>query len=132
MHFLNISWLFACQVLAPCGVNEFVCGKAAEWVSNGTQLCQAAGFAVQYGSEEGVTCYGGKASFDSIADSWKGSKSEILQKAETLGLSEDFLQWLHEMSFSEKVSWAVGGMVLTAGLLFIRFHLYLISFLSET
>jgi hypothetical protein len=33
---------------------------------------------------------------------------------------EDFQQWVQEMQFSEKVSWAVGGLVLTAGLLFMR------------
>lgn len=116
---------FTYQVLAPCGVNDFVCGKAAEWVSNGTELCHAAGFAIKlsdnaYVGAEEASCYGGRASLDSIADSWKSSQSELAQKAENLGVLEDFLQWMQEMPFSEKVSWAVGGMVLTAGLLFIR------------
>ncbi|KAJ6359708.1 hypothetical protein OIU77_003837 [Salix suchowensis] len=31
------------RVIAPCGVNDFVCGQASEWVSNGTELCHAAG-----------------------------------------------------------------------------------------
>ncbi|XP_012088984.1 uncharacterized protein LOC105647486 isoform X2 [Jatropha curcas] len=113
------------QVLAPCGVNDYVCGKAAEWVSNGTELCRTAGFAVKLSDyvhidTEEASCYGGKASLDSIAESWKASHSELPQKPGNLGILEDFQQWVQEMPFSEKVSWAVGGMVLTAGLLFLR------------
>ncbi|KAJ6757110.1 hypothetical protein OIU74_026375 [Salix koriyanagi] len=86
------------RVIAPCGVNDFVCGQASEWVSNGTELCQAAGFAV-------------KLSDDAYVD--------VEEKAENLGVVEDFQQWVQEMQFIEKVSWAVGGLVLTAGLLFM-------------
>ncbi|KAH7574668.1 hypothetical protein JRO89_XS03G0328800 [Xanthoceras sorbifolium] len=112
------------QVLAPCGVKDFVCGIAAEWVANGTELCRAAGFAVKlpddkYIDMEEASCYGGKASLDKIADSWKGSRSEVHQKAESLGILEDFRQWVQEMTLSERVKWAVGGMVLTSGLLFV-------------
>ncbi|KAM7478318.1 hypothetical protein LguiA_026531 [Lonicera macranthoides] len=109
------------QVLAPCGVSDFVCGRASEWVSNGTELCVAAGFASKPYNDaikETSSCYGGKASLDSIADSWKSSNSGFSQKAENSGVLEDFQQWAREMPFSERVSWAVGGMVLTAGLLF--------------
>lgn len=111
------------QVLSPCGLSEFVCGKSSEWVSNGTELCRHAGFAVKssedsYQGMEGPSCYGGKASLDSIADSWKSSHSRVPQNA-NLGLIEDFEQWIKEMSFGETVLWAVGGLVLTAGLLFI-------------
>ncbi|XP_057998696.1 folate-binding protein 1-like [Hevea brasiliensis] len=112
------------QVLAPCGVNDFVCGKAAEWVSNGTELCLSAGFAVKpsedaYIGTEEASCYGGRASLDSIAESWRASHSDLPPKAGNLGVLKDFQQWMQEMPFSEKVSWAVGGMVLTAGLLFL-------------
>ncbi|KAF2288266.1 hypothetical protein GH714_005717 [Hevea brasiliensis] len=112
------------EVLAPCGVNDFVCGKAAEWVSNGTELCLSAGFTVKspddadIGTEE-ASCYGGRASLDSIAESWRTSHSELPQKDGNLWILKDFQQWVQEMPFSEKVSWAVGGMVLTAGLLFL-------------
>ncbi|CAK7340631.1 unnamed protein product [Dovyalis caffra] len=112
------------RVVAPCGVNDFVCGHAAEMVSNGTELCHAAGFAVKlsddaYVGAEEASCYGGIASLDSISDSWRSPRSEFPQKAENLGVLEDFQQWVQEMPFSEKVSWAVGGLVLTAGLLFM-------------
>ncbi|KAF5746725.1 hypothetical protein HS088_TW06G00899 [Tripterygium wilfordii] len=106
------------QVLAPCGVNDFVCGRAAEWVSNGTELCKAAGFTIKlidFGTEE-TSCYGGKASLDSIANSWR--KSEVSKRASKGEVLKDFEQWVEEMPFWERVSWAVGGMVLTAGLLF--------------
>ncbi|KAF8387876.1 hypothetical protein HHK36_026538 [Tetracentron sinense] len=112
------------QVLAPCGLNAFVCGRASEWASNGTELCRLAGFSIKasedihMGTEESF-CYGGKASLDIIADSWRGSQSGVPQKAESLGEFEDFQEWVREMPFSERVLWAVGGMVLTAGLLFV-------------
>ncbi|XP_058076561.1 folate-binding protein 1 isoform X3 [Magnolia sinica] len=112
------------QVLSPCGLSDFVCGRATEWASNGTELCQLAGFSVHlskgsYDGTEETFCYGGKASLDSIADSWR-TESGVPQKDENVGVIEDFRQWVQEMPFSERVSWAVGGMVLTAGLLFIR------------
>lgn len=108
------------QVLAPCGVNDFVCGRASQWVHNGTELCHAAGFAVKDDAHvEEKSCYGSKASLDLIADSWKASRSVVLQKGGGLGVLDDFQQWAAEMPFSERVSWAVGGMVLTAGLLFL-------------
>ncbi|GAB2287305.1 hypothetical protein Dimus_021686 [Dionaea muscipula] len=117
------------QVLAPCGVGDFICGRASEWISNGTELCRAAGFAVKLsedslvGNEES-SCYGGKASLDSIADSWKTSQTGTLRKKDAaadddLGFIQDFQQWLTDMPLSERVSWAVGGLVLTAGLFFI-------------
>lgn len=69
---------------------------------------------------EETSCYGGKASIDSIADSWRASQSEKPSKTKNIGVLDDFQQWVKEMPFSERVSWAVGGMVLTAGLLFLR------------
>ncbi|WCJ43088.1 hypothetical protein M5689_023850 [Euphorbia peplus] len=81
------------RALVPCGANEFVCEEAS--------------------------CYGGKASLDAVAESWKGSRTEFPLKDGKLGDVEDFLQWVQERPFNEKVSWAVGGMVLTAGLLFL-------------
>ena len=89
------------------------------------ELCLAAGFGVEqsdvmHGGVEETSCYGGKASLDSIADSWGASQSEKPHKTGNFGLLEDFQQWLQDMPSNERVSWAVGGMVLTAGLLFIR------------
>ncbi|KAK8467996.1 hypothetical protein PHAVU_007G197800 [Phaseolus vulgaris] len=112
------------QILAPCGVNDFVCGRAAEWVSNGTDLCLAAGFRVRssdivYIASEEASCYGDKSSLGSVADSWKTSQFELTSKGERLRMLDDFHQWVREMPFGERVSWAIGGMVLTAGLVFV-------------
>lgn len=108
------------QVLAPCGVSDFVCGKASQWISNGTELCRVAGFSVMISDDSDETlCFGGKATMDYIADSWKASQFGIPLKTESSGMLEDFKQWMESMPFVERVSWAVGGMVLTAGLIFI-------------
>lgn len=108
------------QVLEPCGVSGIICGKASEWVSNGTELCRAAGFAVTpSGDVEETYCYGGKVSLDSIADSWQGTKTATSQDTESSRAWEDLQQWGKDMMFSERVCWAVGGLVLTAGLLFM-------------
>ncbi|XP_057792253.1 folate-binding protein 1 [Salvia miltiorrhiza] len=107
------------QVLAPCGVGDFVCGRASEWVSNGTELCNAAGFSVKpLDDPEESSCYGGKGSLDYIANSWKSSRSEIVRREQKTEVVQDFMQLIADMPLSERISWAVGGMVLTAGLLF--------------
>lgn len=116
------------KVLTPCGVNDFVCGRASKWVHNGTELCQSAGFAVNDDYHLDEMCYGGKASLDLIADSWKASRLVVPQRGGAGGVLDDFQQWAAEMPINERVSWAVGGMVLTAGLLFLRSD----SFLSTT
>ncbi|KAL0364818.1 UNVERIFIED_CONTAM: hypothetical protein Sangu_0579400 [Sesamum angustifolium] len=119
------------QVLAPCGLGDFVCGRASEWVSNGTELCHAAGFSVSsFDDTEESSCYGGKGSLDNIANSWKTSHSEISPGEQSTWFLEDFKQWIADMPFNERVSWAVGGMVLTAGLLFARLGKYFLLSLS--
>ncbi|KAJ6796195.1 Uncharacterized protein M6B38_222395 [Iris pallida] len=115
------------QVLSPCGPSDILCGRASEWASNGTEFCQLAGFAVHpdgliFNVGDEPFCYGGKKSFESVVDSWKGSQSGPHRMSEKSLVLEDFQQWLTEKSFNEKISWAVGGMVLTAGLMFISKH----------
>ena len=44
----------------------------------------------------------------------------VHQKGGILDILKDFEQWMMDMPFKERVSWAVGGLVLTAGLLFVR------------
>ncbi|CAL9132258.1 unnamed protein product [Musa acuminata var. zebrina] len=112
------------QALSPCGLSDTICGRATEWASNGTELCHFAGFAVQpdrqsiEGHDEPF-CYGGKASLESISHSWKSPQSRSRSRTSNLWVLEDFQQWVRDMPISEKVFWAVGGMVLTAGLLLI-------------
>ncbi|KAJ6848230.1 uncharacterized protein M6B38_273275 [Iris pallida] len=112
------------QVLSPCGPSDILCGRASEWASNGTEFCHLAGFAVHphgliYNGVDEAFCYGGKASIKSVADSWKSSQSGSHKMSKKSQVLDDFQQWLTEMPISERVSWAVGGMVLTAGLVFI-------------
>nr|GEW76212.1 receptor-interacting serine/threonine-protein kinase [Tanacetum cinerariifolium] len=108
------------QVLAPCGISDTVCGRASEWVSNGTELCKATGFSVKASNDfKDSFCYGGKASLESVVDSWRTSHSSVPCDVKSSGFLFDFQQWVKEMSINEQVSWAVGGLVLTAGLLFI-------------
>ncbi|WVZ74788.1 hypothetical protein U9M48_022924 [Paspalum notatum var. saurae] len=112
------------QALSPCGLGDILCGKAHKWVSNGTELCHLAGFSVQVsetssGGVDDTFCYGGKASFDSISDSWTSSKDRPTLSGMASWGVQDFQRWAREMPVSERVSWAIGGMVLTAGLIFI-------------
>lgn len=105
-------------------MNDFVCGRASEWISNGTELCRAAGFAVKpFDDIKETSCYGGRARLDAIADNWTPSRYKVPQQ--DFGVLESFWHRVSEMPFNEKVSWAVAGMVLTAGILFKR-----LSFLS--
>ncbi|XP_062213785.1 folate-binding protein 1-like [Phragmites australis] len=104
------------QALSPCGLGDILCGKAHKWVSNDTELCHLAGFSMQIsetssGGVDDTLCYGGKASLDSKdRPTLSGVASWDLQ---------DFLRWAIEVHVGERVSWAIGGMVLTAGLIFI-------------
>uniref|UniRef100_A0ACD5ZBU0 Uncharacterized protein n=1 Tax=Avena sativa TaxID=4498 RepID=A0ACD5ZBU0_AVESA len=111
------------QALSPCGLGDILCGKAHKWVSNGTELCRLAGFSVQVSNSSPIEvddfCYGGKASLDSISDTWTSPKeSPTLHDVGSWDL-EDFRRWAKEMPVGERISWAIGGMVLTAGLTFI-------------
>ncbi|GAA0152730.1 hypothetical protein LIER_11137 [Lithospermum erythrorhizon] len=115
------------QVLAPCGVGDFVCGRASEYISNGTELCVVAGFSVMPRDDpEDISCYGGQASLDYIADSLKAPKAGVSREKQTPEILEELRDWWESMPLSNRISWAVGGMVLTAGLLLVSFlvHVY--------
>lgn len=109
------------QVLAPCGVGDFVCGKASEWVSNGTDLCRNAGFSVKsFDDLSETSCYDGKSSLDYVTDTWKTKDSGVSHGRKQTRVLHGFRRWVNKTRFNEKVSWAVGGMVLTVGILFAR------------
>ena len=123
----------ACQALSPCGLGDILCGKAHKWVSNGTELCHLAGFSMQVsetssGGVDDTLCYGGKASLDSISDSWNSSKDRPTLSGVASWDLQDFPRWAIEVHVGERVSWAIGGMVLTAGLIFIMSFIFLSLF----
>ncbi|XP_020573521.1 uncharacterized protein LOC110019955 isoform X2 [Phalaenopsis equestris] len=133
------------KVLSPCGLGDIICGRAREWASNGTELCHLAGFAVKQDkfSNNDVDvqyCYGGKASIESISSSWKVSQSGLSSGDQSYGVLQDFQQWFSKLPPNEKVKWAIGGMVLTSGLLYMsgkdekvrsqRVHIY-VSLLKQ-
>jgi hypothetical protein len=72
-------------------------------------------------SEVDDFCYGGKASLDSISGTWTPSKERPTLHGVTSWGLKDFQRWTKEMPVGERISWAIGGMVLTAGLIFTRF-----------
>lgn len=79
----ELSLVYPYQVLSPCGPSDVVCGRASEWVSNGTELCHLAGFAVQPAnfisqSDTVPFCYGEKSSIESVAGSWSTPRSRSL------------------------------------------------------
>ncbi|OIT20540.1 hypothetical protein A4A49_53335 [Nicotiana attenuata] len=107
--------------LAPMRTSPWMLRHGAyQWISNGIELCRVAGFSVKSLSDEPeeVSCYGGKSSVDFIADSWRASQSKVQEKTDSSGFVEDVKKLVKDMTFKERISWAVGGMVLTAGLLF--------------
>jgi hypothetical protein len=75
-------------------------------------------------------CYGGKASLDSISDTWTSSKDRPTLHAVPSWDLEDLQRWAKEMPIGERISWAIGGMVLTAGLIFIRYFYIFFSLLN--
>lgn len=112
------------KVLSPCGLGDIICGRASEWVSNGTELCHLAGFAVKQDvvrnhDVDEQYCYGGKASIETISGSWKASRSGLSMGDQSHRVLEDFQQWFRKLPVNEKVKWAIGGMVLTSGLLYM-------------
>lgn len=125
----KLSCLLLCQALSPCGLGDILCGKAHKWVSNGTELCRLAGFSVQVsetnsGLVDDTFCYGGKSSLDSISDSWTSSKDRPTLSSVASWDVQDFRRWARDMPAVERISWAIGGMVLTAGLIFIRSFIF--------
>lgn len=113
------------QLLRPCTSNDIICGRTTEWVSNGTELCHLAGFSVYVPVDsskpkEEPFCFGGNSSLDSISSSWRTTQSGKPVNTESTQFIGNFYELVREMPISERVSWAVGGMVLTAGVLHIR------------
>ncbi|XP_078439817.1 folate receptor family protein [Wolffia australiana] len=99
------------QILSPCGLNNVMCGRARGWVSNGTELCLLAGFAVQPADPSGNEaeesfCYGSKASLEAGKGFWKDPRRRSKPKFSDLADEKDFFLWVRSMNIKEMLSWA--------------------------
>ncbi|KAI4367844.1 hypothetical protein MLD38_016468 [Melastoma candidum] len=111
--------------LAPCGPSELVCAKASHLFSNGTELCNAAGFSVMSDDTGNMElseeyCFGSRASLDTIHNSWKSSRKKQPEKSKKEQYSEDVFSWVRKMLLDRKLSCASGVMAIGAGAFFVR------------
>eukprot|EP01018_Ginkgo_biloba_P027788 Gb_23951 [translate_table: standard] len=109
------------QVLAPCGSRDTLCGRASEWTSNGSEFCQLSGFSVLESTDlENFFCFDGKRTIEMLSDAWeRASQTGSSQNVRDSSLLHEFYQWVRQMDVSESISWAVGGLVLTGGVIFM-------------
>lgn len=108
------------QVLMPCGPRDTICGRARKLVSNGTEFCRLAGFSVPSSKDIGSTfCFDGKMSLDARdVGSQEAEKRHSYDKVQST--QERIRNYLRRMDTGEAILWAVGGLVLTAGVLLMR------------
>lgn len=108
------------QVLQPCGPKDIICARASEWAANGSQFCELAGFAVP--SSKGIVkpvCFDGKPSLntDVAASRKSGKKGTNTKQQATRDMVQNFIM---RMDRGDVIAWAVGGLVLTAGVILMR------------
>ncbi|KAH9305687.1 hypothetical protein KI387_010091, partial [Taxus chinensis] len=113
------------QVLVPCGSRDTLCGKGLEWTSNSSEFCQLAGFSVLQPVDrpiglENTFCFDGRTSIETVNLWQKSSQSDSSEEVRDSTLLQQFYQWVMQMDTSERISWAVGGLVLTAGVIYAR------------
>lgn len=120
------------EILMPCGSRDMICGRGLEWTSSGSQFCQLAGFSViepmdKSAGLENPFCFDGRTSI-AMLDAWdRTSQTDSSKKVLDSSLLQEFYQWARQLDTGERISWAVGGMVLTAGIIFMskrRGHSY--------
>jgi hypothetical protein len=121
--------LHACgdlQILVPCGSKDVVCARGREWASNSTDFCHLAGFAlegvdIKLRNGAQVSCYDGRGEPASSMGEKRGSSKKKESKAQKSTSLLDMLNdWAEHVGVSEKVLWAIGGLVLTAGAALLR------------
>lgn len=111
------------QVLVPCGSRDTLCGKGLEWTSNSSEFCQLAGFSVVEHVDSSTNlddmfCFDGRTSIETENVWQKSSQSDFSEEVWDSTLLQQFSQWLMQLDTSEMISWAVGGLVLTAGVIY--------------
>eukprot|EP00252_Welwitschia_mirabilis_P011686 TRINITY_DN26039_c0_g1_i2.p1 TRINITY_DN26039_c0_g1~~TRINITY_DN26039_c0_g1_i2.p1 ORF type:complete len:152 (-),score=31.76 TRINITY_DN26039_c0_g1_i2:340-795(-) len=105
--------------MMPCSSRDTLCGRATEWTMNGTKFCQLAGFSV-IESGEGFTdsetsfCFDGRTSFQSL--DLDSLESRVVSDISTKGKISAFL-W--QMNTVEWISWTLGAVVFTIGVIFM-------------
>lgn len=114
------------QILVPCGSKDVVCARGREWASNSTDFCHLAGFAlegvdIKLRNGAQVSCYDGRGEPASSMGEKRGSSKKKESKAQKSTSLLDMLNdWAEHVGVSEKVLWAIGGLVLTAGAALLR------------
>ncbi|GLJ10760.1 hypothetical protein SUGI_0134430 [Cryptomeria japonica] len=111
------------QVLVPCGSRDTLCGKGLEWTSNSSEFCQLVGFSVlehvdSFTGLENPFCFDGRTSIETVNVWQKSSQSDFSEEVWDSTLLQQFYQWVMQLDTSERISWAVGGLVLTAGVIY--------------
>ncbi|KAL2610276.1 hypothetical protein R1flu_028849 [Riccia fluitans] len=109
------------QVLVPCGPKDILCAKVKEWVSNSSAFCQLAGFSVvdtrdEFASLAENVCFDGKAET-------RGSvqiKQKSTRRAKQDSSLDMIRKYMKSMGVVVQILWAIGGLVLTAGVLHLR------------
>lgn len=120
------------EILMPCGSKDAICGRGLEWASSGSQFCQLAGFSViepmdKSTALENYFCFDGRTSIEMLDVLDRTSQTDSSKKVLDSNLLQELYQWARQMDTSERICWAVGGMVLTAGIIFMskrRGHSY--------
>lgn len=111
------------EILTPCGSRDTICGRGLEWTSSGSEFCQLAGFSVIEPMDkstglENPFCFDGRTSIEMVDAQDRTSHTDSSKKV-WASLLQEFYQWARQMDTGERISWAIGGMVLTAGIIFM-------------
>ncbi len=107
--------------------NLVPCARAREWASNSSDFCTLTGFRLEgldtrIGSRAQLLCYDGKPeSLTALTDAKPASRRGIDKDRPSNSLLNMLNDWIEHLEVPEMVLWAIGGFVLTAGAVFLRF-----------
>ncbi|KAL3694756.1 hypothetical protein R1sor_008407 [Riccia sorocarpa] len=113
------------QVLMPCSPRDVLCAKAKEWASNSSVFCQLAGFSVvdtrdEFASLAENACFDGKAEARGSVDEVVKTKQKNTRRANHKSFVDMIRKYIENMGVVIRILWAIGGLVLTAGVLHLR------------
>ncbi|XP_024543825.1 uncharacterized protein LOC9654190 [Selaginella moellendorffii] len=110
------------QALLPCGSSEIICAQGTEWTRNSSHFCELAGFRVVERAS-GEFCYDGTPgeSLEKTSPSSKDQKKKKQKKQDRTPSPESpSKKFDRAFLMTDKVLWAVAGLVLTAGAVLFR------------